>query len=52
MCNELDTSKFDPLLVKNVARGVAKGVEMFRERVENLVRIHADRHVAIPVAGI
>lgn len=35
--NELDTTKFDPLLVKSAARGVVKSLEMMCQRVDNLV---------------
>ena len=36
--NELDTAKFDPLLVKATAKGVVKCLELLQSRVDNLVR--------------
>lgn len=39
LVNELDAARFDPLLVRSVARNVAKAIDMFEERVDNLVRI-------------
>jgi conserved oligomeric Golgi complex subunit 5 len=38
VANELDTAKFDPLLVKAMAKGVVKCLEMLQTRVDNLVR--------------
>jgi conserved oligomeric Golgi complex subunit 5 len=37
VANELDTAKFDPLLVKATAKGVVKCLEMLQSRVDNLV---------------
>lgn len=37
MSNELDTAKFDPLLVKATAKGMVKCLEMLQSRVDNLV---------------
>ena len=37
LSNELDSARFDPLLVKSVAKNVAKSVEMFVGRTEALV---------------
>lgn len=37
MINELDAARFDPLLVRNVARNVARAVEMFGSRIDGLV---------------
>ena len=38
VANELDTAKFDPLLVKAMAKGVVKCLEILQSRVDNLVR--------------
>lgn len=40
--NELDAARFDPLLVKAVARGAAQAMEMFVERAEALVSCPLD----------
>jgi conserved oligomeric Golgi complex subunit 5 len=37
VANELDTSKFDPLLVKSSARGIVKCLDGLVARVDNLV---------------
>ena len=37
VANELDTSKFDPLLVKSSARGMVKCLDGLVGRVDNLV---------------
>ena len=36
--NELDAARFDPLLVKNVAKSVVKAVDSFTDRTEGMVR--------------
>lgn len=38
VANELDSAKFDPLLVKNVAKYVVSSLDMFLSRVDALVR--------------
>lgn len=35
--NELDSGRFDPLLLRSVARGVGSSLETFATRLENLV---------------
>jgi hypothetical protein len=35
--NALDTTKFDPLLVRSAARGVVKSLDMMCQRIDNLV---------------
>jgi conserved oligomeric Golgi complex subunit 5 len=40
--NELDASRFDPLLVLSTARGIAKCLEMMETRVDNLVRFEQE----------
>lgn len=37
MVNELDSSRFDPLLVRSVARSVVAGVELFMGRLDVMV---------------
>lgn len=36
--NELDSGRFDPLLLRSVARGVGSSLDAFATRLENLVR--------------
>lgn len=36
--NELDAARFDPLLVKAIAKGAARAVEMFVHKADQLVR--------------
>ena len=36
--NELDTARFDPLLVRAVAKNAAASLEMFLQRADNMVR--------------
>lgn len=37
VANELDSARFDPLLVKNVAKYVVTSLDMFLSRVDNMV---------------
>ena len=37
VASELDTAKFDPMLVKACARGIVTSLDMMCTRVENLV---------------
>lgn len=37
--NELDSGRFDPLLLRSVARGVGSSLDAFATRLENLVRL-------------
>lgn len=37
LSNELDVSRFDPLLVKNVAKQVGKAIDGFVDRAESMV---------------
>ena len=37
LSNELDAARFDPLLVKNVAKNVGKAIDMFLDRAEAIV---------------
>lgn len=39
IANELDSAKFDPLLVKSVAKYVVSALDMFLKRLEGMVRI-------------
>lgn len=45
VANELDSAKFDPLLVKNVAKYVVSSLDMFLSRVDGQVR-HSCREYA------
>lgn len=36
ICNELDAARFDPLLVRSVARNAAKSVELFESRLSGM----------------
>lgn len=36
--NELDAARFDPLLVKSVAKSVVKAIDNFTDRIDNMVR--------------
>lgn len=38
--NELDAARFDPLLVRTIARAAAKAIEIFVSRTDKLVRAH------------
>lgn len=40
LSNELDAARFDPLLVKNVAKSAVKAIDNFLDRAEGLVGIH------------
>lgn len=35
--NELDAARFDPLLLKNVARGIVKAIDNFSDRTDSMV---------------
>ena len=37
--NELDAARFDPLLLKNVAKSVVKAIDNFTDRTEGMVRL-------------
>lgn len=37
LSNELDAARFDPLLVKNVAKSAVKAIDNFLDRAEGLV---------------
>ena len=39
VANELDSARFDPLLVKSVAKNAVSSLEMFLSRVDGMVRI-------------
>jgi len=39
LSNELDAARFDPLLVKNVAKNLGKAIDMFVDRAETTVSI-------------
>ena len=39
VANELDSARFDPLLVKSVAKNVVSSLEMLLSRVDGMVRI-------------
>lgn len=43
--NELDTARFDPLLLKACARGVVKCFEVMGGKVDNLVRFYSSMAV-------
>ena len=49
MCNELDSGKFDPLLVRSAARNVARAMELFVGRVDALVRLSFDKSGSIMI---
>lgn len=49
--NELDTAKFDPLLVKSAARGVVKSLETMCTKVDNLVSFISVQLVSILTSG-
>ena len=38
IANELDSAKFDPLLVRSVAKHVVSSLDLFQSRMDNLVR--------------
>jgi hypothetical protein len=38
--NELDAARFDPLLVRSVARKAKEAVDNYLKRIENKVRVH------------
>ena len=48
VANELDSAKFDPLLVRTVAKNVVTSLELFQSRMENVVCFLAYRlpHIA------
>jgi hypothetical protein len=39
LSNELDAARFDPLLVKNVAKSAVKAIDSFLDRAEGLVSL-------------
>lgn len=39
IANELDTARFDPLLLKSSAKGMVKCLDGLATRIENLVRL-------------
>lgn len=39
LSNELDAVRFDPLLVRTVAKNVAKAMDSFGSRIDGLVRL-------------
>ena len=39
IANELDSAKFDPLLVRSVAKHVVSSLDLFQSRMDNLVRL-------------
>lgn len=40
--NELDSARFDPLLIKSVAKNAGSSLEMMLSRIESLVRVFFD----------
>lgn len=39
MANELDSARFDPLLVKSIAKNVSRATDVFTARVDDMVRL-------------
>jgi hypothetical protein len=42
VANELDSARFDPLLIKSVAKNAGSSLEMMLSRTEGLVRVSFD----------
>lgn len=47
VANELDSAKFDPLLVRSVAQHVATALDMLLSRADGMVRLSLDTNSEI-----